>query len=48
MVTDDLVAASDVDRALFLADGHIVHVMEQPTSDKVLDRMKRFDGATPR
>ncbi len=46
MVTHDPVAASYADRALFLADGQIVDTMEQPTADKVLDRMKRFDGAT--
>jgi putative ABC transport system ATP-binding protein len=46
MVTHDPVAASYADRALFLADGQIVDTMEQPTSEKVLDRMKRFDGAT--
>jgi putative ABC transport system ATP-binding protein len=29
---------------LFLADGRIVDEMPQPTADKVLDRMKRFEG----
>jgi putative ABC transport system ATP-binding protein len=44
MVTHDPVAASYADRALFLEDGRIVDTMEQPTAEKVLDRMKRFDG----
>ena len=42
MVTHDPVAASYADRAVFLADGQIVDEMDDPTADKVLDRMKRF------
>ncbi len=42
MVTHDPVAASYADRIVFLADGRIVDEMHQPTSDRVLDRMKRF------
>jgi putative ABC transport system ATP-binding protein len=42
MVTHDPNAASFSDRVLFLADGRIVDEMEQPTSDRVLDRLKRF------
>ncbi|MDW3214727.1 MAG: ABC transporter ATP-binding protein [Ilumatobacteraceae bacterium] len=42
MVTHDPVAASYADRIVFLADGRIVDEMSQPTSDRVLDRMKRF------
>ena len=42
MVTHDPVAASYADRIVFLADGRIVDEMYQPTSDLVLDRMKRF------
>ena len=46
MVTHDPVAAAYADRVVFLADGLLVDEMEAPTSQKVLDRMKRFDGAT--
>jgi len=42
MVTHDPVAASYADRIVFLADGRIVDEMHGPTSDRVLDRMKRF------
>jgi putative ABC transport system ATP-binding protein len=42
MVTHDPVAAAYADRVLFLADGHLVDEMAAPTSDRVLDRMKRF------
>jgi putative ABC transport system ATP-binding protein len=42
MVTHDPVAASYADRVVFLADGRIVDEMHEPTSDRVLDRMKRF------
>jgi putative ABC transport system ATP-binding protein len=42
MVTHDPVAASYADRIVFLADGRIVDEMHDPTSDRVLDRMKRF------
>ncbi len=42
MVTHDPVAASYADRIVFLADGRIVDEMHDPTSDLVLDRMKRF------
>lgn len=44
MVTHDPNAASYADRVIFLADGHIVDEMREPTADKVLDRMKRFDA----
>ncbi|MGI5492462.1 ABC transporter ATP-binding protein [Microtetraspora malaysiensis] len=47
MVTHDPVAAAYADRALFLADGRIVHEMPEPTAAGVLDLMKRFDGRTP-
>jgi putative ABC transport system ATP-binding protein len=40
MVTHDPNAASYADRVVFLADGQVVHQMEEPTADKVLDRMK--------
>jgi putative ABC transport system ATP-binding protein len=42
MVTHDPVAASYADTAVFLADGQIVDTMEDPTAEKVLDRLKRF------
>jgi putative ABC transport system ATP-binding protein len=40
MVTHDATAASYADRVLFLADGHIVDWMRNPTADAVLDTMK--------
>jgi putative ABC transport system ATP-binding protein len=42
MVTHDPVAAAYSDHVTFLNDGRIVDSMEQPTSERVLDRMKRF------
>ena len=42
MVTHDPVAASYADRVVFLADGRIVDEMEDPTAERVLDRMKQF------
>ena len=30
------------DRVVFLADGKVVDEMQDPTADRVLDRMKRF------
>ena len=42
MATHDPTAASYADRIVFLADGRIVDEMLQPTSDRVLERMKRF------
>ena len=42
MVTHDPVAASHADRVVFLADGHIVDEMADPTAERVLDRMKAF------
>ena len=44
MVTHDPTAASYADRVLFLADGRIVDEMADPTSDRVLERMKAFDA----
>jgi len=40
MVTHDPVAASYADRAIFLADGHVVGELHDPTSDSVLDAMR--------
>ncbi|MEU3458880.1 ABC transporter ATP-binding protein [Streptomyces sp. NPDC006733] len=45
MVTHDPVAASHADEVVFLADGRLVDRMADPTAEKVLDRMKAFDGA---
>jgi putative ABC transport system ATP-binding protein len=42
MVTHDPVAAGYADVALFLADGRIVDQMDQPTAERVLDRLKKF------
>jgi putative ABC transport system ATP-binding protein len=44
MVTHDPAAASYADRVLFLADGRIVDEMTSPTAERVLERMKAFDG----
>jgi putative ABC transport system ATP-binding protein len=43
MVTHDPNAASYADRVVFLADGHIVDELAEPTADAVLDTMKRLD-----
>ena len=42
MVTHDPVAAGYADRVIFLGDGKIVDEMSDPSSERVLDRMKRF------
>jgi putative ABC transport system ATP-binding protein len=44
MVTHDPTAASYADRVVFLNDGLLVDEILDPTSQKVLDRMKKFDG----
>ncbi|MFI0264046.1 ABC transporter ATP-binding protein [Streptomyces sp. NPDC017056] len=44
MVTHDPVAASRTDRAVFLADGRIVDELQEPTRDRVLNRMRLFDA----
>ncbi|MFJ4828371.1 ABC transporter ATP-binding protein [Streptomyces sp. NPDC088747] len=44
MVTHDPVAAAHADEVVFLADGRLVDRMESPTADRVLDRLKAFDG----
>jgi putative ABC transport system ATP-binding protein len=43
MVTHDPNAASYAQRVVFLGDGRIVDEMQDPTAERVLDRMKRFD-----
>jgi putative ABC transport system ATP-binding protein len=42
MVTHDPTAAAYADRVVFLADGHIVDEMREPTADEVLDHMKHL------
>ncbi len=44
MVTHDPTAASYAHRVIFLADGKIVDDMDDPTADRVLERMKSFDA----
>lgn len=44
MVTHDPVAAAHADSVLFLADGHIVDRVENPTAQVVLDRIKSIRG----
>ncbi|NUS10129.1 MAG: ABC transporter ATP-binding protein [Streptomyces sp.] len=44
MVTHDPVAAAHADDVVFLADGRLVDTMAAPTAERVLDRMKAFDG----
>ena len=39
MVTHDPVAASYADRVVFLADGRVVDRMDDPTAERVADRM---------
>ncbi|MEU0944322.1 ABC transporter ATP-binding protein [Streptomyces canus] len=43
MVTHDPVAAAHADEVVFLADGRLVDRMDNPTADRVLDRMKAFE-----
>ena len=45
MVTHDPGGASYADRIVFLADGLIVDEMGEPTSERVLDRMKLLETA---
>lgn len=44
MVTHDANAASYSDRVIFLADGHVVDEMRDPTAVKVLDRLKSLEA----
>ncbi|RKN37364.1 ABC transporter ATP-binding protein [Streptomyces hoynatensis] len=43
MVTHDPVAAGYADRVVFLADGRVVDDMADPTAERVLEHMKRYD-----
>jgi putative ABC transport system ATP-binding protein len=40
MVTHDPLAAAYTDRVIFLADGKVVHELQAPTADRVLEEMK--------
>jgi putative ABC transport system ATP-binding protein len=44
MVTHDAVAASFSDRIVFLEDGRIVDEMLEPTTERVLDRLKSLEA----
>jgi putative ABC transport system ATP-binding protein len=44
MITHDPSAAAFADRVVFLQDGDVVDHMDQPTADRVLDRMKLLGG----
>jgi ABC-type lipoprotein export system ATPase subunit len=44
MVTHDPSAASHADRVVFLSDGHVVDELEQPTADRVHDRLKSLES----
>jgi putative ABC transport system ATP-binding protein len=42
MVTHDARAASYADRVVFLADGHVVDELHDPTVDSILDKIKQL------
>jgi putative ABC transport system ATP-binding protein len=44
MVTHDPGAAAYADRVLFLADGHVVRELPDPTADRVLDVIRELSG----
>jgi putative ABC transport system ATP-binding protein len=44
MVTHDANAASHADRIVFLADGRVVDEMLEPTTERVLDRLKSLEA----
>ena len=44
MVTHDAAAASFADRIVFLGDGKVVDEMLEPTTERVLDRLKSLEG----
>ena len=44
MVTHDAAAASFADRIVFLGDGQVVDEMLEPTTERVLDRLKSLEG----
>jgi putative ABC transport system ATP-binding protein len=44
MVTHDPVAAAHADEVVFLADGRLVHRMADPTTERILARMRDLAG----
>jgi len=44
MVTHDASAASFADRIVFLGDGKVVDGMLEPTTERILDRLKSLEG----
>ena len=44
MVTHDASAASFADRIVFLGDGRVVDEMVDPTTERILDRLKLLEG----
>jgi putative ABC transport system ATP-binding protein len=44
MVTHDASAASFADRIVFLGDGRVVDEMLEPTTERILDRLKSLEG----
>jgi putative ABC transport system ATP-binding protein len=44
MVTHDPLAAAHSDRVVFLEDGHIAGDMQDPTAERILDRIKTLEG----
>ncbi|MGW0731962.1 ABC transporter ATP-binding protein [Streptomyces sp. NPDC002851] len=48
MVTHDPVAAAHADEVVFLADGRLVDRLEEPTAERVLDRLKAADANSAR
>ena len=44
MVTHDPKAASYADEVIFLADGHVVDTMQDPTAERVFDQLKALDN----
>jgi putative ABC transport system ATP-binding protein len=45
MVTHDPTAASYADRVVFLEDGRVIDELQEPTAERVLDRMKSLGSA---
>jgi putative ABC transport system ATP-binding protein len=45
MVTHDPIAASYAGRVVFMADGHVVDELGQPTAETVIDKMRTLDVA---
>jgi putative ABC transport system ATP-binding protein len=44
MVTHDASAAAVADRVVFLEDGRVVDELNEPTTDRILDRLKAMGG----